>query len=295
MADDRALPAFTVFTITYQRTAELGRLFASLCRQTCKDFVWLIVSDETNDATRQAVDQWRGLADFDICYVELAHGGKTRAMREGFRHVRTPLMIDIDDDDELVPHCVAVFKEAWQAVERQGRADIGMINALSVDDEGRVVGRVAAQSGCEDSDYITMEWTRGCAAEYIISRRTATVADAALFDDRGTWLADRVANVRESVYWNRLARRWNTRYLYQPLRIYHTAGASRLSAQRFDRQKCFDYAFSNYVMLRELRGRWHENRFTTLKYMAEWVYCVLRAPSILVSLFARREHRSHAG
>lgn len=135
MADDRALPAFTLFTITYQRTAELGRLFASLCRQTRKDFVWLIVSDETNDATRQAVDQWREQADFDICYVELTHGGKTRAMREGFRHVRTPLIIDIDDD-ELVPHCVAVFKEAWQAVERQGRADIGMINALSVDDEG---------------------------------------------------------------------------------------------------------------------------------------------------------------
>lgn len=135
MDDDRALPAFTIFTITYQRTAELGRLFASLCRQTCKDFVWLIVSDEANDATRQAVDQWRGQADFDIDYVELAHRGKTRAMREGFRHVHTPLMIDIDDDDELMPHCVAVFKEAWQAVERQGRADIGMINALSVDDE----------------------------------------------------------------------------------------------------------------------------------------------------------------
>lgn len=76
MADDRALPAFTVFTITYQRTAELGRLFASLCRQTCKEFVWLIVSDETNDATRQAVDQWRGQADFDICYVELTHGAR---------------------------------------------------------------------------------------------------------------------------------------------------------------------------------------------------------------------------
>lgn len=61
MADDRALPAFTLFTITYQRTAELVRLFASLCRQTCKEFVWLIVSDETNDATRQAVDRAGGL------------------------------------------------------------------------------------------------------------------------------------------------------------------------------------------------------------------------------------------
>ena len=69
MDDDRALPAFTVFTITYQRTAELGRLFASLCRQTCNGFVWLIVSDGTNAALRQAVVQWRGQADFDNCYV----------------------------------------------------------------------------------------------------------------------------------------------------------------------------------------------------------------------------------
>ena len=41
----------TVFTPTYNRAHLLGRVFASLQMQTCRDFEWVIVDDGSTDNT----------------------------------------------------------------------------------------------------------------------------------------------------------------------------------------------------------------------------------------------------
>ena len=47
----------TVFTPTYNRAHLLPRLYDSLCKQTFKDFEWLIVDDGSVDDTTSVVDQ----------------------------------------------------------------------------------------------------------------------------------------------------------------------------------------------------------------------------------------------
>ena len=47
----------TVFTTAYNRPKELRRLYGSLVRQTCRDFVWLIVDDSTDERVRQVVEE----------------------------------------------------------------------------------------------------------------------------------------------------------------------------------------------------------------------------------------------
>ena len=49
------MAALTVFTPAYNRAHTLGRTYASLCAQTCKDFVWLIVDDGSEDETAELV------------------------------------------------------------------------------------------------------------------------------------------------------------------------------------------------------------------------------------------------
>lgn len=46
-------PLLTVFTPAYNRVHTIGRTCESLCRQTCKDFEWLIIDDGSTDNTRQ--------------------------------------------------------------------------------------------------------------------------------------------------------------------------------------------------------------------------------------------------
>ena len=46
-------PFLTIFTPTYNRVKTLPRLYKSLKNQSCKDFIWLIVDDGSQDNTRK--------------------------------------------------------------------------------------------------------------------------------------------------------------------------------------------------------------------------------------------------
>ena len=49
----------TVFTPTYNRAHTLGRTYESLCKQKCKEFIWLIVDDGSTDQTKELVRKWQ--------------------------------------------------------------------------------------------------------------------------------------------------------------------------------------------------------------------------------------------
>ena len=48
----------TVFTPTYNRAHLLPRLYESLCKQTFKDFEWVIVDDGSTDETRKVIENF---------------------------------------------------------------------------------------------------------------------------------------------------------------------------------------------------------------------------------------------
>ena len=50
--------SITVFTPTYNRAYLLPVLYDSLCTQTCKDFVWLVIDDGSSDDTESLVKGW---------------------------------------------------------------------------------------------------------------------------------------------------------------------------------------------------------------------------------------------
>lgn len=262
----------TVFTTAYNRPKELRRLYGSLVRQTCRDFVWLIVDDSTDERVRQVVEELKDEGIINIDYHRQEHRGKHWAQRLGFSLVKTPYVVDIDDDDELTDDCVEVLLREWKRIEEEGRKDIGMVCGLSVNAKGEIMCYHDDRDYI-DTDYIEMEWTWHRPSENLLSRRTETIEKAHVFCDDGKWLYDQVSLVRESVLWNRIAKKYRSRYLNHPMRVYHEEGEERLSRPAFNRQTCIDYVFSNYVMVNELRGHWKENIHDLVKYLAEYMAC----------------------
>lgn len=106
----------TVFTPTYNREHLLGRVYASLQKQTCRDFEWVIVDDGSTDNTETVVKGFIAEADFPIRYFKQSNGGKHRAINRGVREARGEVFFIVDSDDSVSPNGLAVIAEEYRNV-----------------------------------------------------------------------------------------------------------------------------------------------------------------------------------
>lgn len=129
----------TIFTPAYNRAHTLPRTYESLCRQNCKDFIWLIVDDGSRDNTAQLVHQWQGKDNgFEIRYIYKENGGMHTAHNTAYENIDTELNTCIDSDDKLAPGAVEKILKKWEQVRQCGYA--GMIG-LDADFDGNIIGK----------------------------------------------------------------------------------------------------------------------------------------------------------
>lgn len=129
----------TVFTPAYNRANTLPRTYESLCKQDCKDFVWLIVDDGSTDNTANLVESWQKKDNgFVIQYIYKENGGMHTAHNTAYENIFTELNVCIDSDDKMAPGAVSKIKSTWQKVRDKGYA--GII-ALDSDFSGNIIGK----------------------------------------------------------------------------------------------------------------------------------------------------------
>lgn len=103
----------TIYTPTYNREKLLPRIYQSLCEQTIKDFVWLVIDDGSTDQTRSLVASWKERAPFGIKYVYKDNGGVHTAHNLAHNIVETDLIWYVDSDDWLECDAVEKILGAW--------------------------------------------------------------------------------------------------------------------------------------------------------------------------------------
>lgn len=133
------MPILTIFTPAYNRAHTLPRTYESLCSQSCKDFIWLIVDDGSSDNTAQLVHRWQKEKNgFEIRYVCKENGGMHTAHNTAYEHIDTELNVCIDSDDRLASGAAEKILKKWEQVRHLGYA--GIIG-LDSDFDGRIIGK----------------------------------------------------------------------------------------------------------------------------------------------------------
>ena len=130
----------TVFTPTYNRGYCLSRGFEALKRQSCKDFIWLIVDDGSTDDTKDVVRRFQEEnCGFEIRYYFKENGGLHTGYNTAIEHADTELCMCIDSDDWIADDAIARIIATWKI---RKRADCAGIVGLDADSKGNPVCRI---------------------------------------------------------------------------------------------------------------------------------------------------------
>lgn len=145
------MKTLTVFTPTYNRKHTLPRTYESLCRQTCRDFDWLVIDDGSSDGTREWIESlgpkmiakgqkfdWMGRVNDDelqvtnyelqscsdhffiqtpsllIEYIYKPNGGLYTGYNVAYQTIQTELCICIDSDDYMPDDAVEKILLLWK-------------------------------------------------------------------------------------------------------------------------------------------------------------------------------------
>lgn len=127
----------TVFTPAFNRAHTLPRTYQSLCRQTCKDFEWLIVDDGSSDNTAEIVKPWLENSDFPIRYIYQENQGMHGAHNTAYANITTELNVCIDSDDWMPDDAVEKIIHFWN---NSDTSRIAGIIGLDIREDGSLIG-----------------------------------------------------------------------------------------------------------------------------------------------------------
>lgn len=127
----------TVFTPSYNRAYTLRLSYESLKRQTCKDFVWLIIDDGSTDNTKELVDKWVFEGVIPIHYHYQENQGMHGAHNTAYKLIDTELNVCIDSDDYMADDAVEKIITFWR---KYGSDKYAGLVGLDAAPDGTIIG-----------------------------------------------------------------------------------------------------------------------------------------------------------
>lgn len=127
----------TIFTPAYNRAYTLHLGYEALLRQTCQDFIWLIVDDGSTDNTCKLVESWIEERKIEIRYYYQENQGMHGAHNTAYRLIDTELNTCIDSDDYMPDDAVEKIVTFWQT---HGSKEVAGLIGLDADFNNQLIG-----------------------------------------------------------------------------------------------------------------------------------------------------------
>ena len=127
----------TIFTPAYNRAHTIDRTYQSLIRQTCKDFLWLIVDDGSTDGTKKLVEGWIRENKIPISYIYQENQGMHGAHNTAYKNITTELNTCIDSDDWMPHDAVEKIINVWKEHRHENYAGIIGLDQTA---DGKLIG-----------------------------------------------------------------------------------------------------------------------------------------------------------
>ena len=163
--DDSA--TLTVFTCTYNRADLIGKCYEALTKQTCDDFVWLVIDDGSTDNTGELVKGWIAEEKIPIKYVKQENRGMAGAHNTAHTLIRSELTVACDSDDHLTYDAVETITSIWK--EKRNEKYSGIIGHDATPD-GKILAKIPDEF--KETTLYDLRYRNGIYGDYKLVYRT---------------------------------------------------------------------------------------------------------------------------
>lgn len=206
----------TVFTPTYNRKQTIHRVYDSLINQTYKNFEWLIVDDGSTDGTKDLIDNYKAQSPFPIRYYYQENAGKHNAVNKAVALAKGEMFIIADSDDSFIPESFEVFIKYWSEATDEERKKLKGISCRCIEENGTLIGDKDVPEPYLDKSELEAKFVEHFNYEMWGMLRTDVLREFPFPAVKG------LRYFPESVVWDRIARKYETRYINKGLRIYYS-------------------------------------------------------------------------
>lgn len=196
----------TIFTPTYNRAHLLLRLYDSICKQTYKDFEWIIVNDGSTDKTDEIVLSFIADNRISINYIKQENGGKHRAVNRGVKEAKGELFFIADSDDMLPDKALEKVVNIFEDI----KDDHSFAGVCGLDGsfDGRIIGSGLPKEIIDDNA-ISIRFKLGVTGDMKEVFRTEVLKEFPFPEIKGECFCP------EALVWNRIATKYKLRYFNQ--------------------------------------------------------------------------------
>lgn len=156
------MKTLTVFTPTFNRAHLLPKLYKSLCAQTYKDFLWLVIDDGSSDGTDELVKEWQAENKIEIRYQYKENGGMHTGHNLALELIQTELNVCIDSDDYMTDNAVEIITSFWRENKNEKYAGILGLNRF---EDGKLVSSKEFPENIKSGKYSLLKSKYGIAGD----------------------------------------------------------------------------------------------------------------------------------
>ena len=204
---------FTVFTPTFNRAHTLHRVFDSLKQQTFTDFEWLIIDDGSTDNTALIIEKYKTITPFPIRYFYQQNQGKHIAFNKGVHEAKGIFFLTFDSDDACIPTALELYHQHWNAIS--DKENFCGVTARCLDQHGGPLSKKALPP-ILDVNSLDLRYKYGISEEMWGFTRTDILRQFPFPETiKNSWMP-------ENIVWSEVGKRYKTRFIDVPIRIYYT-------------------------------------------------------------------------
>ena len=256
-------PLVSVYTCVYNGARTLDRVFSSMKKLDYPSIEHIIINDGSTDTTELLIQEYITQVPFVVKYYKKENGGKHTALNVAWELAEGKFMIQLDADDELLPHSVKFLVDTYLKIPENIRDQYWCVHGRCQTQTGEFVGDPYPQN---INDFSWVE--AGKEAKKYSGEKIGLQVRKYLREYKFPEVVG-VSYLPEGIIWNQINKIYGTWYTNEVVRIYYVGEGGNLTAKKKTRRQFGSLCYWNKWMLmhpQEYRVSWKTLALYSLCY-----------------------------